>query len=87
MMKHLILLTIVAFSGCASMGFTDDVEKLNETVAFDQKCPLEKVKLENRLGNGVGSTKYQLNACGKEVRYIRMGSSYFEEGKTPVNSM
>lgn len=82
--KFLLLsIALAGFSGCASMGFTDDQNKLIETIAFDQHCPKEKIQIMDRLEGGVGITKYNTLVCGKNMKYLRMGTSYFEDGKQP----
>lgn len=69
---------------CSTMGFTDNTDKLIDTVAFDQNCPKEKVSMVARHPAGSGVTKYVMSVCGKQMRYVRLGTSYFEASKAPV---
>lgn len=75
---------LFALGACAAMGFTDDTKKLIETAAFDQNCPKEKVSVKARHPAGSGVTKYVMSVCGKQMRYVRLGTSYFEASKAPV---
>lgn len=88
MIKENILLVVLglALSSCSTMGFTDNQNELIQTASFDQKCPAEKISVLERFEGGIGITKYVLEICGKKMKYLRMGTSYFEDGKQPVMS-
>ncbi len=79
-----ISILFLGIGACSQFGFTDDTSKLIDTVAFDQNCPKEKVSVKARHPAGSGVTKYVMSVCGKQMRYVRLGTSYFEASKAPV---
>jgi hypothetical protein len=87
-MRHLTLVSATltlcfAAVGCSSMGFGYDPDALRKQVAFESKCPEEKIQINEALEAGTGHTKFRLDVCGKEQRWNRYGTSYFPEGKSP----
>ena len=82
--RLLVLLGVLASAACASMGFGYDEGALKKQVAFDTKCPADKVRVTEALEAGTGHTKFRLDVCGQEQRWNRFGTSYFAEGKSPM---
>ena len=78
-----LTLSVVIIGGCKSMGFGYDEDALRKQVAFESKCPEEKIKVNEALESGTGHTKFRVDVCGKEQRWNRYGTSYFPEGKGP----
>jgi hypothetical protein len=77
-------LAVVFVAGCASMGFGYDEGALKKQVAFETRCPAERVKVNEALEAGTGHTKFRVDVCGQEQRWDRFGTSYFPEGKGPM---
>lgn len=82
-MKMFLTLSIaLGLSGCASMGFTYDKEKLIETVSFDLNCPKEKIQIDSADDDTFQATgRFSLKACGKQVKYKRLGTLYVNAEK------
>jgi hypothetical protein len=68
-------------TGCATMGFSSDKDQLVKTASFDHDCPREKVKVLAEQEEGIGVASFKLDVCGKEKRYKRMGTSFFDAEK------
>lgn len=65
-------------AGCLP-GASLDKEKLVQTAAFDHGCPEEKVRLVTEDDDGMAATgRYVLDVCGKEKRYKRAGTMYYD---------
>ncbi len=86
-----MLAALLAASGCAtlgsSIGMSYDEGELKKSVAFETHCPEASVRVREAMEAGVGHSKFLLDVCGKDQRWVRLGTSYFAEGKTPMDSL
>lgn len=60
-----------------TLGVSED--KLRQQVAFDEGCPPEKVQVVSK-DEDQGTGSYRVRACGKELRYRRIGTVYERVG-------
>lgn len=63
--------------GCRSMG-KSGLRSLVKVVAVEQDCPEENVKILDSFHKS-GGGYYKLEACGKIVRYKKIGSVFMEQ--------
>ncbi len=68
------------------MGFGYSEAKLRDAVSFETDCPKDKVKVLEAHEDGVGHTKFKVDACGKKQRWNRYGAGYHMEGKGPMDT-
>ena len=61
---------------------------LVKTVAIEQNCPSENVKIIEKV-KGLHGATYSLDVCGKRMVYKQVGSVFMEASKADnlVNSM
>lgn len=86
MQRIVIALAALAATGCATMGFSYDEDSLKESVAFENpECSAENIEIVRAMEAGTGHSKFVVNVCGEEQRWNRMGTSYFAEGKGPMD--
>ena len=86
MFKGLSFAVVFALTGCSSMGFGSSEDALKKQVSFDHNCPAEKVDVVASQEGGVGHASFKVAACGQDLRYERMGASYFDAAKgSPVD--
>ena len=78
------VLGLFIVTACSSMGFGYSEGALKKQVAFETRCPPEKITVSDAMEAGVGHTKFRVNVCGQEQRWNRFGTSYFPEGKSPM---
>lgn len=72
-------------TGCSTIGGGWVESDLKDTVAFDTKCPLEKVQILRHKDEGMSGTgRFEIEACGQNYVYLRFGKSYFEQSKSPL---
>jgi len=55
------------------LGITD--EKLKEQVAFEEACEIDQIQITSKQEDQA-SGNYRLQACGKALRYRRIGTVY-----------
>lgn len=84
-MKHLFLAVTTAFvitsCGAISRGTTGATEsKLIKTVSVEQGCPVENIKVIDKV-KGLGSATYSIEACGKRYVYKQAGTTFMESSK------
>lgn len=78
--------SLAAVTGCSSMGFTSNPKMLKSQVAFDHDCAADKVNIVDSAELGTGHASFKVEACGKNYRYERLGTSYFDAAKgSPVD--
>ena len=86
MIKVLSFAGIVFVTGCSGMGFGSSEDALKKQVSFDHECPVEKIDVVAAQEGGVGHASFKVAACGQDLRYERMGASYFDSAKgSPVD--
>lgn len=86
MKKGIFFLAAVLASGCSAMGFGSSEDALKKQVSFDHDCPVEKIAVKDSQEGGVGHASFKVAACGQDLRYERMGASYFDSAKgSPVD--
>ncbi|MDE5483484.1 hypothetical protein KRE28_16885 [Elizabethkingia meningoseptica] len=88
-MKKLLFVAITTFSvaSCGSLNRTfygTTESTLIKTVAIEQNCPKENIKVVERL-KGVHGATYAVEACGKRYVYKQSGSVFVEA--TRVNEI
>lgn len=54
--------------------------KLIKTVSVEQGCPVENVKVIDKVKT-LGNATYSLDVCGKRVVYKQIGSVFMEGSK------
>ncbi len=84
--KTLSASILVLLANCAVMPSKDTFEsseKLIGTVAFDTDCPKKKIQIL-KSEHGMDWGRYNINACGKSLKYKRIGSVYMEASKDPT---
>lgn len=59
------------------------VSDMKKHVSVDTGCPADKIILKN-LSEQLGNAIYIVDVCGKEMKYRRTGSVFFEDGKGPI---
>lgn len=59
------------------------VSDMKKHVSVDTSCPIDKIILKN-LSEQLGNAIYIVDVCGKEMKYRRTGSVFFEDGKGPI---
>ncbi|HET6584166.1 MAG TPA: hypothetical protein VFG69_11975 [Nannocystaceae bacterium] len=74
-------LSSLAQTGCAAMGFRSSDKKLVQQASFDHKCPVEKVRVVQKMEGGMGDASFVVDVCGTERRYKRMGTAYYDVEK------
>ena len=75
---------VATLCGCATFGWTSSVPRLMKQVSFDHStCPADQIALVRSMEGGLGRASFVLDACGEELRYERMGTSYFASGSAP----
>lgn len=83
-MKKLITFTLLlALSSCGSVNramFGTTEKNLVKTVAIEQGCNKENVKVVDRI-KGLHGATYSLDACGKRLVYKQVGSVFMESSK------
>jgi hypothetical protein len=62
-------------------GSKDDAA-LIKVVSFDTGCAADQIKVLNR-DDSAGFGMYNVNACGKELKYKRTGTVYHAADKSP----
>lgn len=67
------------------MGFDYSEDELKKAVEFETGCSQDEVEILDAMDGGTGHTKFKVDACGENQRWNRMGTSYFLEGKGPVD--
>lgn len=82
MRKSLLLLGLsFMFLSCGSLNrtlFGTTKGTLRETVAIEQNCPKDNIKIINSV-RGLHGATYAVDACGKRVIYKQVGSVFMEE--------
>ena len=75
----LILTFAILLISCASaMGYAeDDVVK---TASVEHGCPVEKIKVIDKIEK-MGNATYNLEICGKQIVYKRIGSVIMQADK------
>ena len=81
MKNPLLLLSLFTMTACSGMGFGSSEDALKKQVSFDHECPAEKVNILASQEGGMGHASFKVDACGKNLRYERMGASYFDSAK------
>ncbi len=82
-MRNLLICSIFFIMiGCVTMPEMYSDDALIRKVSFDTNCPETQIKIIKKREDA-GSGDYVLDACGKEVKYQRTGTVYFQEGKKP----
>lgn len=71
-------MTIISFS-CRSIG-KSGLNSLVKVVSVEQDCPVENIKILESFHKS-GGGYYKLEACGKVVRYKKIGSVFMESEK------
>ncbi len=70
-----------------SLKATDaTVADMKKHVSVDLDCPIENIillKLSEQKGNAI----YDLEACGRQIRYRRTGSVFFKDGENPLENI
>jgi electron transfer flavoprotein alpha/beta subunit len=66
--------------GCIALGVSRG--KLIQTASFDHDCPEEKIKVLKEMED-MGTGNYLLDICGKEAKYKRTGSVYYDAKNPP----
>ncbi|MCQ4142711.1 hypothetical protein [Chryseobacterium sp. EO14] len=85
-MKKVLLIVTVAstfVTSCGSLNrsMTGTTEsKLLKTVAVEQGCSVENVKVLDKIRTA-GNATYSLDACGKRVIYKQIGTVFMESSK------
>lgn len=59
------------------------VSDMKKHVSVDTGCPIDKIVLKE-LSEQLGNAIYIVDVCGKEMKYRRTGSIFFEDGKGPI---
>ncbi|AYZ34882.1 hypothetical protein EGY07_04525 [Chryseobacterium indologenes] len=84
-MKNLLLIGLLSISMCScgsvnrTMSGTTE-SKLIKTVSVEQGCPVENVKVIDKVKT-LGNATYSLDVCGKRVVYKQIGSVFMEGSK------
>lgn len=84
-MKKIIMIAtasvFVASCGSLNRTMTGTTEaKLLKTVAVEQGCSVENVKVLDKIKT-MGNATYSLDACGKRVVYKQIGTVFMEGSK------
>ena len=84
-MKKFLLIgyTSIALVSCGAVNrtvFGTTEETLIKTVAIEQNCPSENVKIIERV-KGLHGATYALDVCGKRIVYKQVGSVFMEASK------
>jgi hypothetical protein len=82
----LVVVSILGLMGCATMPSAntfESTEKLIDTVAFDTDCPKDQIQIVKEE-HGMDWGRYNISACGKDLKYKRIGSVYMEASKDPL---
>lgn len=84
-MKNSILFLSLfgALGSCASVvnstqGSTE--KKLIKTVSIDQNCPVDSIRITDKVKNMAHAT-YALEVCGKRMVYQQLGTAFMEKSK------
>ncbi|MGP2571391.1 hypothetical protein ACT4R9_00055 [Ornithobacterium rhinotracheale] len=80
MKKVAFILGVVVLTSCNSFGrFMSGVSEFSllKTVSVEKGCPLESVKIIDKVQTA-GNATYRVNACGKEFVYKQVGSVFLE---------
>ncbi len=77
MRAAIALIGMAYLTGCASIGATYDEDKLIETASFDLACKKDQIRVVSASDGGwSGTGNFSLVACGKPVKYKRIGLMY-----------
>lgn len=84
MKKSLLILgVVISIFSCksfvnSSQGATEG--KLIKTVSIDRNCPVDSIKIIDRVKNMAHAT-YALEACGERVVYQQLGTAFMEKSQ------
>ncbi|MGJ8745799.1 hypothetical protein [Polaribacter sp.] len=83
-MKKIIAFTLLStLLACGSVNrtvFGTTEKNLIKTVAIEQNCSKEKIKIVDSI-KGLHGATYSLDACGKRIVYKQVGSVFMESSK------
>lgn len=85
-MQKLLVVALLSLSGCmmgSMYGITDE-SALISTASFDSGCPKDQLKIISSERVDMGSSLYQLEGCGKQLKYKRTGTVYHQADKSPI---
>lgn len=84
-MKKILLITAIGISAfsCRSVvnvtqGATES--KLIKTVSIDRNCPVDSIKIIEKVKNMAHAT-YALDVCGERVVYQQLGTAFMEKSQ------
>lgn len=84
-MKKITFYSIIALAIFSCKSFVNTTQgatesKLIKTVSIDKNCPVESIKILDKVKNMAHAT-YALEVCGERVIYQQLGTAFMEKAQ------
>ncbi|AUC84365.1 hypothetical protein CW731_03210 [Polaribacter sp. ALD11] len=80
LIAYTLLSTLLACGSVTRTVFGTTEKNLIKTVAIEQNCSKEKIKIIDKI-KGLHGATYSLDVCGKRIVYKQVGSVFMESSK------